>query len=387
MGHRQLDDFNSTPNLWPTAQQRLLLTAALADDQVAIDAFHAWRAGIDLDDNLDRGSFRLLPLLFHNLHRLGVRDPLMGRLRGIYRLAWYENHALFHATKPVVAALEENGIATLLVKGVPLSFLYYGNHALRPMADIDIVVRRNDARRALALLDRFGWRDNIPPSDADFEFRHALGLLGPKKLELDLHWHLLYEANDDAADEFFWSAAQPFDFAGVASRTLNPTDALMHVIIHGVRWNAEPPTRWVVDALAIMRANHGVLDWKRMLSFARHWRLTHRLGLGLAYLTEHHAAPVPLSVLREFHTARPSVVERIENSVILRNTDRIFDHVVGKQWVIFAEYCRKTTASGPIDFVVGLSHYIRYRWGLRGRREIIPIIVGGLKRHLLARRS
>jgi len=73
--------------------------------------------------------------------------------------------------------------------------------------------------------------------------------------------------------------------------------------------------------------------------------------------------------------------------VIFRNTDRIFDHVVGKQWVIFAEYCRKTTASGPIDFVVGLSHYIRYRWGLRGRREIIPIIVGGLKRHLLARRS
>jgi hypothetical protein len=387
MGHPQLKDLGETENLWPTAQQELLLTAALADGQVAVDAFRAWRAGTDLDDHLDRGSFRVLPLLFHNLHRLGVRDPLMGRLRGMYRLVWYENHALFNETKLVVAALEKNGIATLLVKGVPLTFIYYRNHALRPMADIDIVVRRSDARRALALLESLGWRDNVAPSDADFEFRHALGLLGPKNRELDLHWHVLYEAIDDAADEHFWSAAQPFDFAGVATHTLDPTDALMHVVIHGVRWNAEPPTRWVVDALAIMRGNDRPLDWKRMLSFARRWRLRHRLGLGLAYLAERHGAPVPLAVLTELGSARPSVVERIENSVVLRNTDRIFDHPIGKQWVIFAEYCRKTNASGPVDFAIGLSHYIRYRWGLRGRREIIPSIVGGLKRHWMPRRQ
>jgi Uncharacterised nucleotidyltransferase len=382
-----LDELNSTVNLWPTTQQRLLLTAALADGQVAIDAFRAWRAGVNLDDNLDRGSFRLLPMLFHNMRRLDVRDPLMGRLRGMYRLAWYENHVLFDEAKSVVAALEDNGIATLLVKGVPLTFIYYRNHALRPMADVDIVVRRGDVRRALALLDSLGWRRSVPLSDDDLEFRHAIQLFGPKNRELDLHWHVLYEANDPAADEHFWSGAQPFDFAGVDTRTLDPTDALLHVVVHGVRWNAEPPTRWVVDAMAIMRGGRFPPDWKRMLRFAERWRLTHRLGLGLAYLAEHHAAPIPADVLGELRSERPSIVERIEDSVVLRNTERIFDHAIGKQWVIFAEYCRKTTASGPIDFIVGLSHYLRYRWGLRGRSEIIPSIVGGLKRYLLARRS
>jgi hypothetical protein len=378
---------SSTANLWPTAQQELLLTAALGDGEAAVDAFRTWRAGVDLDENLDRGSFRLLPLLFHNLHRLHVRDPLMGRLRGIYRLAWYENHVLFDETRPMVAALEAEGIATLVVKGVPLTFTYYRNPALRPMADIDIVVRRSDARRALALLENLGWRRNERSSDEDFEYRHALQLFGPKDRELDLHWHLLYEANDDAADEHFWSAARPFDFAGVATRMLDPTDALLHVVIHGVRWNAEPPTRWIVDALTIMRETDRPLDWDRMLAFANRWRLTHRLGLGLAYLAERRGASIPVDVLTRLRKAHTSIVERIEGSVVLRNTDRIYDHAIGKQWVIFAEYCRKTNASGPIDFTVGLSHYLRYRWGLRGRREIIPTVVGGLKRHLTARRS
>ena len=51
---------------WPTSQQRLLLRAALLEGSHAIETWNDWKRGIILD-RLDRGSIRLLPLLYHNL--------------------------------------------------------------------------------------------------------------------------------------------------------------------------------------------------------------------------------------------------------------------------------------------------------------------------------
>lgn len=133
------------------------MQAALMNGGDAVAAWKEWQSGVDLEDQLDQGSFRLLPLLYTNLKQQGVDDPLMGKLKGIYRQAWSKNQTLFHEMSRVVKFLQDQGIQTMLLKGAPLSLLYYRNNGARPMADIDVMVHRNQVLQAYRLLINAGW--------------------------------------------------------------------------------------------------------------------------------------------------------------------------------------------------------------------------------------
>jgi hypothetical protein len=111
-------------NFMPTREQELLLSAALSDGREAIDAWRQWLTlcvGTELDD----GSQRLTPQVYANLTRLGVREPALGRFKGFYRQTWYFNHRLLHVLGPVLRACEDEGIPTMVVKGVPLTLQIY----------------------------------------------------------------------------------------------------------------------------------------------------------------------------------------------------------------------------------------------------------------------
>jgi hypothetical protein len=340
---------------------------------------------MNLDANFGHETMRLLPLVYENMQRQGLHDPIMGRLKGVYRRAWYETHRLFHLVQPAVAALVAGGVDVLLLKGTPLALGYYGNHALRPMADVDIVVAAADAGRALEILGTVGWRAEVE-LDADFfRFRHAVQCVGPGGAEIDLHWHVLYEAALGDVDQSFLATAEPLDFLGSPVRQLDPTNLLFLVIVHGVRWNDETPIRWIPDALTILRRRGADVDWERMVAFAAAHRLTHRLGLGLAYLAGTFSAPVPREILVRLRARRVSLVERVERTVLLADNYRLRRSVLATQWVSFVEYCRYADARGPLAFISGFSHYLRFRMKLGGRREILPLIVRGLGRRIAHR--
>jgi len=79
---------------WPTREQELLLRAALLQGNDAINAWHEWKSSVDIEQ-LDQGSYRLLPLLYRSLHIDGVEDPLMNKLKGVYRMTWYKNQPFY----------------------------------------------------------------------------------------------------------------------------------------------------------------------------------------------------------------------------------------------------------------------------------------------------
>jgi hypothetical protein len=369
-------------NLWPSPEQQLLLEAALSDGPRAVEAYRRWREGVDLDADFGWPILRLLPMVYHNLHRMGFDDPLMGRLKGVYRRAWVENNQLFHRVRPIVEELTRRGIGVMMLKGAPLVLGYYRNWALRPMADADVVVRMADAREAVECLDRAGWRFIRHVDDDMLRFHHAVQCFGPDGGELDLHWHVTYEAGTETADDAFWDRAEPLDFMGLPVLQLDPTALLLHTVIHGVRWNEDPPIRWIPDALAVLRARGAEVDWKRAVELALQIQSPVRFRMGLDYLRGSFGAEIPRWVMDALPSSPVSLRERIDNSVLLRDPAVFEQSALRWQWVLFAEYCRRYWARGPFDFVIGFSHYLRFQWSLDGRREILPLTLRGIWRRL-----
>lgn len=366
--------------LWPTSQQLLLLQAALLDGNRAKEAWFSWRRQINVDDEFDYGSFRLLPLVYKNLQKMSINDDFMPRLKGIYRMAWYENHRMFHDLRPHIQELADAGFDLFFLKGMPLVHLYYGHHALRPMADIDLLVPFSQVHDAMAFLEEKGWIKNSHATDDDLKYRHSMQFRSPKGLELDLHWHVMLECCNDEYDRLFWEQSEQAELDGIQARVLGPTDFLFHTIIHGVRWNEVPPIRWIPDATLILRKDVDRIDWQRLLDCARQVGVTHRLELGLSYLKDNFDLPIPDTVITELRAERITLVERIENSFALRDSARLFSTVHGKIWVVFAEYQRLTRRKSGLPTLKGFSHYLSHRLRLGSRSEFLPMVLAGTGR-------
>ena len=353
--------------LWPTPEQALLLDAALGPDEAVAERFKAWRAAADIDAQFDWGTFRLLPLVYDRLRALNVEDSLLLRMKGVYRMAWVETQALFAEVAPVIAALEAAGVDTLMLKGVPLALTVYRTPAARPMRDVDIAVRHDDADRAIAVIEGLGWTLERPMSRDERAYIQAITLKSPAGRELDLHWRCLYEATSDRADAWCWDAARRFNFQGVATRRPAPEAMVLQLVLHGLKANPEPPIRWIADVMSVLRAE-SAFDRDALVAFAKRERLTSRLGLGLGYLMRRHAAPVPARVLAALTAHRPSLAERIENSSLL-DTERDASWF-GRRWTNLADYGRFFRGRSMLAALWGGLDYVRVGWRLERRREL-----------------
>ncbi len=363
--------------VWPSHEQDLILRAIFAPPQQALAAFAAWRGDVDVAQHFDRAVMRLLPLLYLRMLELGQQDPLMGRLKGVYRRAWSDTQALFHGTAPALAALRTAGIDTMLLKGAPMVLCHYRNHGSRPMADTDIAVRFGDAEAAFRALGGAGWQAETPVTRDDLAFRHAKPFRGPDGHEIDLHWHMLFESTGADADAPFWHHTQPATLRGVATACLTPALTLLHTLAHGLRPNTETPVRWIADALTVLRDPTAPIDWSLFCQTAAVLGLSHRMLLGLAYLRDHYGQVIPSAAIQALGRARRGPAEALELAVINRRTGWHRPVVLDRGLLVTAEFSRLARQKSPLAAVALLPDFVRYRLGIASWRGAVH---GALRR-------
>jgi hypothetical protein len=362
------DPLARTPSaLWPNTGQELLLRAATMPGPEAVAAWDAWKADHDLiETDLDHGSFRLLALVYKNLNARGIDEPLMPRLKGIYRYWWCSNQRLFYRAAGVVRALEDAGIPTLALKGSAASVAYYRDGGVRPMADIDLMVPHAQAAAAVARLCSVGWTP-VRPRVADLiRYQHSVRMVHGTGEALDLHWHVLAECVRRGADEGFWARAIPIRILDADTRSLGPTDALLHTIVHGMRWNEEPTIRWVADAMAILNGSADAIDWIALEREARAQHVVLRLRTGLEYLRHRMGARIPEFAMRRLEMAPVAGIERLEYRVLTLGADGGRALQPGHLLLVTVQYLRYISGKPFVQALRETPAYLRYR--LRGRQ-------------------
>jgi hypothetical protein len=77
------------------------------------------------------------------------------------------NQSRLRLATELVAELQRAGIEVLVLKGLALSLLFYGDLSVRPMGDVDLLVRSEQARDAVHHLEQAGYRSTeLLPDDA-----------------------------------------------------------------------------------------------------------------------------------------------------------------------------------------------------------------------------
>jgi hypothetical protein len=350
---------DATGSAFPTPEQELLVRAALLTGSAGLDAWQQWKSRVDFE-TLDEGSQRLLPLLYTNLHAHGIDDPLIGRLKGFYRLTWYKNQTLFHEIEAPLRAFHDAGIPTMLLKGAALTLRYYQDYGMRPMRDFDVAVPEQDVSLALSLLQKLGWRHLKNKTGASLELvlaaSHATGFSNNKS-QLDLHsrigfnfWH--YELPNA------WKDSIPVQWNGIETLAMHPAEMLIHICVHGLAWNPVPPLRWIADTAVLLRAEP-TLDWARVSARAQEAHLTLPLYTAIHYLTTVLDLDIPTSVLLELEGAPTTQIERFRMKYALQPGG-----VPSRVLRLYDQYTNVRRRQNTPPSLYGFLRYLQQVWGV-----------------------
>ena len=279
-----------TGSFWPTDEQELLLRVALGREAEVEPAWLAARQTLDLD-RLEEGSYSLLPLVCRRLVEALPDEPLLPRLKGIYRHTWSKNQILLDDLRRTLELLSGAGAEPVVVGGAA-RLGYYPELGLRTLSELELLVREHDVEPALRAV---GWRGEGVPQRV-LAGRSTLDVAaGPRPFAL--HWRLLPEF-PGGSDRLETRERED------GGRALATTDELLHTCLGEARTALRANVQWIADAAVIVRT--GEVDWSRLVELAEELRAQLRLRDTLRYVAGVVDAELPEAVLARLDRFQPN---------------------------------------------------------------------------------
>jgi hypothetical protein len=204
-----------------------------------------------------------------------------------------------HVLDRISRVLAAEGLDALLVKGAALALTVYPDAAVRPMSDLDLLVRGADRDRVVVALVRAGFVDRSPADRP-----HSGALLGETLLVarsgametlVEVHTTLdkLVARPIDEPDLFARARPAP----GLPHLLVPaPEDHALLVALHAAGHDFHHPLAFL-DLELLLRAG---LDTGALVARARAWRLETVMWIILSLLREQGGASVPDTLLATF---------------------------------------------------------------------------------------
>jgi hypothetical protein len=89
-----------------------------------------------------------------------------------------------------------------------------------------------------------------------------------------------------------------------------PTEQLFHVCAHAIQLTWVPTVRWIVDAVSVLRAAAGDIDWDRFVGLAHAARMTVRARAALDWLASELDLPIPREAIERLTTSAAAWEQR-----------------------------------------------------------------------------
>jgi hypothetical protein len=253
------------------------------------------------------------PLLQRALGDRGIVPPALAAvLRDSYYRTARRNLLLLREFGTCLRALAAHGVPVIVLKGAALVETVYGNVSLRPMGDVDVLVRRADlpaARRTLEGLDyTLAGIETHRGALAEYENELTFRKPGQPDTFVDVHWSLFDSPYYQARIGMDWSGTPHARFHRRSAGAILGPEA-DHPLV--ATW---PCITWRPDCCVARhrggaRFYRDAIDWSVLLSRTREYGLAPPVRMVLTHVVDDWGAPMPLEALRSLRALPDSPEE------------------------------------------------------------------------------
>ncbi|MFC1716160.1 nucleotidyltransferase family protein [Candidatus Poribacteria bacterium] len=281
-----------------TEDRLLLHCLGIGTDNVEIDELRQLSTD-DWDEIIQQAyGHGVCPLLYHHLGSLGAdADIPLGveqKLRNIYFQNMKTNMWLFHELSKILSLLQEHSVQVIVLKGACLAELIYQDITLRPMIDIDLMIKSEDRLLVNRLMLQAGYR--------------SVSLFSKRHLQWgDIVRGMIYKSGATIFDCHIQIDEVPDPWSNVTSATIASTDALilgaeellLHLCVHAdnhLRIES-PKLIWWYDVAELLKHYQGKLDWDYIVQFSREHKMEVGIHRTLHLINKEFGGHVPAGVL------------------------------------------------------------------------------------------
>ncbi|MBN1999193.1 nucleotidyltransferase family protein [candidate division KSB1 bacterium] len=230
---------------------------------------------------------RLTPLLYQYLKKMNASPPdpaLKQRLEKDYQNRKAHNIIILDALQKFLQVLAKFKIPVIIIKGPYLAEKIYKNVPLRPMNDIDLIIRDHDWLSVKSTLLSLGYKIPDVRDGEVIDYAHYSGQIRCYRpnILVEVHFRLL-NMGLPKDESYIWQRAQKIVLCGAPAYTLSPEDTLVHLLVH---MNVHRFSRmiWFADVYHFLKQTRD-LDWDYIVRFAERRRMKPAL-YGAFQLTE-----------------------------------------------------------------------------------------------------
>lgn len=216
----------------------------------------------------------------------------------------------------VAESFAQSGLDVMVLKGMALIEQVYERCELRPMGDVDLMIRPHQTAEACRVLEEMGCYCGAPLLRDDFfprcYYERAYYAPGSPPVKLDVHvrpfrpnWY-----RRSIADDALWDGCESLDIEGrlvwipSAHRTL--IHLLTHAAVHG-----GGRLLWLLDIACYARTMTNRIDWDQFAVLVANWRLAHPVLMTLDAVEDSFGLLAPPQVRRRLQRLRVGSVDRL----------------------------------------------------------------------------
>ena len=248
-------------------------------------------------------------LLYHHLNHLGVGIPeaSWACLRDIY-IGYKRNHERITDEAQLISDhLQQNNLSAIALQGLSLTHVY-NTPGIRPMGDMDILVKPDERDRVVNLLQDIGYHIPNPVYPNN---------LIKNRLWLDVHTHILNLDRIRSRRYVFpmdlsalWNRAQPLFKSSTGILNPDPIDNFVLLSLHTLK-HSYSRTIWLIDLYESLQGIVSQADgWKKIIERTRYWQQEKIVSYGLMVLEGILGFNIPVRVKEKLKFEKFGKIEK-----------------------------------------------------------------------------
>lgn len=319
-------------------EERLLLRCCQSGRQITTN-----RARSDTPAGIDWHAFLLAarregvaPLLYRRLSccldLVTLPAWLSGELKRDYYAVLAKNAVVFEELKKILSAFSEAGLEAIVLKGAVLAEEIYTDIGVRPMADVDLLIKGEDLAAIDLAFERLGYHsDDLGSIDLKAipaNYLTSVVYVSPSIFYLcfHLHWHLINSTipNDALIRSFdmeaIWNAARKTTISGCPASVMAPHHLLIHLAEHGLRvTHSLSQLRFLCDIHETVATYREEMDWQQLVLSSQQFKIDRFVYLSLAVTVKLLGSPVPETILGKLRPPRLRLAELLFLYLVTHN--------------------------------------------------------------------
>jgi hypothetical protein len=201
----------------------------------------------------------------------------------------------------LLGALNRAGVPVIPLKGSFLAHELYGDLALRPMSDVDLLVRPEDVTRSDAVLRAAGCI-RAAEQGADYHTSYVTRGGDDAGVVVEIHHHLAESHTARLDIRAVWAAASRIRWEGREIWTMALPDLFLSLCLHAAK-DGLASVRSLLDIVLVAERFHDTLPWAALVRTVQAARIRIPVHTTLVEARGLLEAPVPPEFLRAIRPA------------------------------------------------------------------------------------